>query len=467
MRMPVLVGIAVAVAIYLVGNALLFRLGGHPFDIAYEKLYSYVSRVYGPSELYMLLNTQSLAGIWSGVPYVETSFPYGTTVAYLFSGIGWLDSLLFGAFRPGSNLVEYTIKAVNVLFGLADAALIYAILRQIGAGLKWSLIAAGLFLFNPAVWFSMSVWGQTHVVSVFFVLAAVLLAEKRLPLWAWLALTAGLLTRPQMIVFALVVGLVLLRKFTRQENLRGLSWTVILTFLSLLPLTLALSPSLPVDTMLNNFRIQEGGNGTTLSPVSQGAYSIWPLVTYVTNGAKGLQRMFTPGTDSLIGSLTYQRLSLILTAAAMVLLCVAVLRRRRPAFEAGAYVPLVALGIVSFLLLITSVLPTHFILALLFLLLCRRWLSNTAYAYVVAIWTITAFVSMYGEMSGLLTATDYPLLSPDTNPITKLVAALYSWDPFITAAVVANICAAVWLALVALRQNAPSSPTPTIASTVG
>ena len=47
-------------------------------------------------------------------------------------------------------------------------------------------IAAGLFLFNPAVWFSMSVWGQTHVFSLFLVLLAVLLAEKRLPLWACL-----------------------------------------------------------------------------------------------------------------------------------------------------------------------------------------------------------------------------------------------------------------------------------------
>src|SRR6185437_2921287 len=117
-------------------------------------------------------------------------------------------------FSPDSRSVEYFIKAVNVLFGLADGAFIYAILRLIGATRRWSLIAAALFLFNPAVWFSMSVWGQTHVISLFFVLAAVWFAEKHLPVWAWLALTAALLTRPQMIVFGLVLGLVFIRKFS-------------------------------------------------------------------------------------------------------------------------------------------------------------------------------------------------------------------------------------------------------------
>jgi len=87
-----------------------------------------------------------------------------------------------GAFALDDARVLYLIKSVNVLFGLADAALIYLILRQIRVDRRWSYIAAALFLFNPAVWFSMSVWGQTHVISLFLVLAAVLFAEKRRPL---------------------------------------------------------------------------------------------------------------------------------------------------------------------------------------------------------------------------------------------------------------------------------------------
>jgi hypothetical protein len=206
--------------------------------------------------------------------------------------------------------------------------------------------------------------------------------------------------------------------------------------------------------MLNNFRIQEaGGNGSALSPVSQGGDSIWPLITYLAHGAGGLQRTFTASSDVLVGSLTYQRLAVILTLAAMLLVSLAVLRRRRPEFEAGAYIPLIALGITSFLMLITGVVATHFLLALPFLLLCRRWMNNVAYFYVIAIWTITTFVPMYGEMGAFLAAKDYPLLSPANNAITEGFIRLYSWDRFITVAVVANICAVIWLAWLTARQR--------------
>ena len=456
-----LVAVLIAILIYVAGNAFLIPLGGHPFDMAYEKLYPYVAHTRGPADLYTLLNVGSLAGIWAGTPYLETSFPYGGVMAYIFAGVGWLNSFLFaggGAFRPDSVSVEYMIKAVNVLFGLLDAVLIYEILRQIKVSTRWSLIASGLFLFNPAVWFSMSIWGQTHVISIFFVLLAVFLAEKHLPAWAWLALVAAFLTRPQMLVFGLVVGLVFLRKFTWRENLRAMSWTVILTFLALLPLTLATSPSLPIDVTLNNLRIQEaGGNGSALSPVSQGGYSIWPLATYLTHGLSGLGRTFTASSDVLVGGLTYQLAAQILTISAMILLSAIVLRRPKVAFESGGYLPLVALGITSFLMFITGVVATHFLLALPFLLLCRKWMNNVAYIYVTAIWTITTFVPMYGEMGAFLTPQAYPLLSPSTNLLTAFFVALYSWDRFITLAVVANLCALAWLGWLTLRKPIPST----------
>ncbi|HUZ30252.1 MAG TPA: hypothetical protein VMU90_13465, partial [Solirubrobacteraceae bacterium] len=250
--------ILAAVGLYLAGNALLFPLGFHPFDMGDEQLFAYVARFYGTAQLYFLPNVVSLAGVWSGVPYGEFAFPYEPVTAYLSAATGWLTSLLFaggGSFPVDSVALEYTIKAVNVLFGLADAALIYLVLKRIGTTERWSLIPAALFLFNPAVWYSMSIWGQTHVISLFFVLAAILLAERRLPVWAWLALAAACLTRPQMLVFGLLLGAVFLRKFSWRENLQAISWTVIGTFVALSPLTLATGPSLPIDIMLHNFNV--------------------------------------------------------------------------------------------------------------------------------------------------------------------------------------------------------------------
>ena len=447
-----------AIGVYLVGNALLFPLGGHPFDMANEKFYAYVASAYGPAQLYYLPNVVSLAWIWDGIPFIESAFPYEPVSAYLHTAIGWLGSLLFGSFGPRSVQVEYLTKAVNVAFGLADAVLIYAILRQIGSPTRWSFVAGALFLFNPAVWFSMSVWGQTHVFSLCLVLLTVLFIERKQPMWAWLALAAACLTRPQMLVFGLLLGIVLLRKFPWRQSVAAVSWTVIPVFILLLPFTLATSPSLPIDILVHNLNVQEAsGNVATLTTVSQDSYSIWPLITYLVRGASSLQRAFTPSSEILVGSLSYQRVSQLLTVGAILVVAGALLLKKRLIDEPGAYLPFIALGIGSFLMLLTGILATHFLLALPFLILCRRWMSGTAYFYVVVVWTITTLVPMYGDMGVAMSPQDYPLLARANNPITQFVVNIYSWDRFITVGVVANICALVWLGFQSWRPIVAAS----------
>jgi hypothetical protein len=447
-------GLVVAGVIYAVGNGLLFSLGGQPFDMGNEKLYAYVARMYGPVNLYYLPNVVSLAKIWGGIPYVEAAFPYEPVIAYLFSGIGWLYSLIIAGGGPFvmDRGLEYAIKTVNVLFGLADSVLIYLILRELKISARWSRIGAALFLFNPAVWFSMSVWGQTHVFSLFFVLAAIWFAERRLPVWAWLALAAACLTRPQMLVFGLLLGIVFLSKFSWKQNSVSASWTVILTFLLLGPLMLATSPSLPADILLNNLRIQEaGGNEVALTTVSQDAYSIWPLVTYLAHGASSLQRAFTPSSTSLAGPITYQHLSQFLTVGAMLLVAGVLIYRRRQTEGAGEYIPFITVGITAFLMLATGVVATHFLLAIPLLILCRRWVATVPYLYIVLIWTVTTFVPMFGDMGIVISSSDYPLLAPAHNAITQFFVHLYSWDRFITLGVVGNACAVVWLVFLAFH----------------
>jgi hypothetical protein len=448
-----------AASLYLIGNVALFRLGGHPFDFANEQLYAYVAKAYGPAQLYFLPDVTSLAGTWGGVPWLQASFPYEPVIAYLFTGIGWLSSILFasaGAFSAASLQLAYLIKLVNVAFGLADGALIYLILRQLGVGERWSRIGAAFFVFNPAVWFSMSIWGQTHVISIFFVLLAILFAQRHMPFWAWLALAAACLTRPQMVAFGLLLGAAFLKKFTWRESLAALSWTVIAVFIALVPLTLVTSPSLPVDIMLNNFHVQEaGGNQASLTTVSQSAYSVWPLVTYIFHGASGTDRAYTPSAALLIGSITYQMASQVLTVLALVVTTAAVIVRKRSAIESGGYLPLVAVGVTSFLMLLTGVVATHFLLALPLLLLCRRWMDSIAYCFVAAVWSVSTLVPMFGDMGTVISSNAYPLLAPANNPVTRFFVELYVWDRFITVAIVANICAMIWLAVLAYRRASP------------
>ena len=449
--------VAMLVGVYLVGNFALFGLGGHPFDMVNEKAFAYVANQYGVEALYFLPNMVSFPAIWHGVPMIEAAFPYEPVFAYLFGAIGWVYSTLMLGGRTvdlGSSGLEYLIKAVNVMFGLADGFLIYKILTGLQLTRLWSAVGSILFMFNPAAWFSMSVWGQTHVISVFFVLLTVWAAQRDWPFLAWLSLVAACLTRPQMLIFGLVIGVFLLRRFAVRRNITAISWATIATFVALAPLTLATSPSLPVDVMANNFRIQEaGGNDPALTTVSQDAYSIWPLVTYFRQGASGFYRSFTPSAQALVGSLTYQRVGLIATAMVLLAVIFVLLRRKRDGIMNGEYLPLVALGIVGFLMFMTGLVATHFLLALPFIILCRRWISSGAFFFIVIVWTTTTLVPMYGDMGNVIARLDYPLLSPLHNGVTRFFVELYSWDRFITFATLANIAVLIWIAVVALRPK--------------
>jgi hypothetical protein len=458
---PVVAG-ALMVGGYLLVSALSFGLGAQPFDMANEKVYAYVGTRYGPDQLYYLPSLVSPAWIWGGTPFIEASFPYEPTFAYLFTGIGWLHGLISNVWGPaGSDAaqLEYTIKAANVLFAVADAVVIYLISRELGTTRPWRLIPAVLFLINPAVWFSASVWGQTHVISLFLFLLAIWLMERKLLFASWLLLAATALTRPQMLVLCLLLAIVLIRRFPWKATIVSVAQAGIATFIFLLPLTLATGPSLPVDVMLNDLRIQEaGGNQPELTTLSQGAYSIWPLVSDITTEAQGLGRLFTPSARSLFGKLTYQTVGQWLTLVAVFLVAI-MLWIRAPSFGPGNYLPYLALGITAFLLLMTGLVATHYVLAIPFLLLSKRQLGAVGFFSLITLWTAITFIPMYGDMGnviGLLGFRAMPL-NPASNVVTRFVINVYAADRVITAGALANLCVVVWLALASIRnpQNSP------------
>ena len=69
----------------------------------------------------------------------------------------------------------------------------------------------------------------------------------------------------------------------------------------------------------------------------------------------------------------------------------------------------------------------------------------------LAIWSISTFVPMFGDMGAAISGHGYPLLAPEHNPITHFFVDIYGWDRFITVAIVANICAVIWLGWLSLR----------------
>lgn len=453
-----------AFASFLLFNALLFNLGYHTYDLISGKIWAYVTTRYGVTDLYSLPSTITPAETWGGEPYAPAIFPYGPVMAYIFAGIGWICRLFLAdpqGLRLDTFQLGLAIKSTNVVFALADGVLIYLILRRLQASRRTSSITAALFIFNPAVWFVMSVWGQTHTISLFFALAAIWSAEKGYLVSAWSALAAGALTRPQMLVPSLLLSLVFLRKFPLNKNAHAISWAIIFVFLALAPFTIAYGPSLPLDVLRGVARTQNPTNPEVGAYFysSLHALNLWPLVSKWSRGVSGLDRFFFPSSDGLVGPLTYAALSNILVGSILLILGAAVLLKRGLNTN-GGYLPVVALGTLTLLLFRTGIADHHFVLALPFVILSRPYLSPVAFGVILGTLTLNTLVSTFGDLGTAISRVGYlmPALYHENNPITRLFMDLMNADLAITLGSLENLGAFLWLAVSTSRRTLAEKP---------
>jgi hypothetical protein len=289
----------------------------------------------------------------------------------------------------------------------------------------------------------MSVWGSTETISVFFVLSSILLAEKNRPLGAWLMIAAAAYTRPQMLVLAFLLGAVFLRKFGARRNLMAISWTVIVAFVVMAPFALAISPSLPVDWVARTL-IFHFGNGQADLPylgTSPGYYSFWTLPLLVVSGQHGLDRMWSPSTQHLVGSLTYGQVGAGLSVAFVIAVGAVLLVSKKVSDEPGRYLPLVAFGMLGWLILTPGLISRYFIYGIVVIILCRKVFSARGYVFAVAVLTVITFVTAYGHLGSdfLGYSGSAGVLSPTNNDVSRFVFSLFSADWFISLGAAANV----------------------------
>ncbi len=462
---PVWMTATVGALVYLLLNALLFNAGSLNYDLLGGTVWGYSLARYGLSELYHLPAVTAVPEAWAGAPLQEAAFPYLPIMAYLFLLVGWIYKIFLadpGALTRNAFQLAFVIKSFSALFAYGSAILIYLILREQKVSVRWSLLAAGFFLLNPAVWFIGSVWGQTQSWSIFFLLLAIWFGEKRFPLLAWLALAATALTRQQMLVPAALLALVFLRRFSIKENLQAIAWSVVLVFLLLAPFSLKIGPSLSVDVVAKSFGVNyEASNDRWTTLVSWSALSLWPLVTLIADGQTGLNRIFYSSKERLVGELAYWQVGNLLFGALFVAAAALVLLRQSSATRSSSYIPIIALGTLGLFMLKTEFAAFHVLPALALVILSRRSMNNFAYCTIVAILTITIFVPMY-SIAGVWQSYNPPLsigLFDPANPITRFFKGLIAQDLFITLGSLANVLVLVWLGIVSVRPFLRASTT--------
>ncbi len=120
----------------------------------------------------------------------------------------WIQGLFFS---PFGGLGE-GVKLIPIFTDLALATAVYFMARDLGASDKRALFAMVVVLLNPVTWFNSAVWGQVDSVGSFFMLLGLwALVHDRRELASALAVVAAL-TKIQLAVLGLLVGLIVLRR---------------------------------------------------------------------------------------------------------------------------------------------------------------------------------------------------------------------------------------------------------------
>lgn len=129
---------------------------------------------------------------------------------------------LFSRFFAAPESITYTsvnwLKAMVLPFDLFTLLIVVHILKRTGRPL-WGVM---VFFMNPAFWYNTVVWGQVDTIHTFFVLGALLFAERGLWRWAGVALLIAINFKLQAIIFTPLV-LVFIMPFIRQRGWKAAS----------------------------------------------------------------------------------------------------------------------------------------------------------------------------------------------------------------------------------------------------
>ena len=137
-------------------------------------------------------------------------------VLWIVGKLYLLKLSVFGPHPPATDYgtLRFLIKLPAILFDLANAWLIYLIVRRY-ASQAWANGAAALYVLNPASIYVSAYWGQVDSVSAGFVLAALTLLVYSMTrsesqarwfvIGAWLAIAYAVLIKPPAVMLAVLM----------------------------------------------------------------------------------------------------------------------------------------------------------------------------------------------------------------------------------------------------------------------
>jgi len=218
---------------------------------------------------------------------------------------------------------------------------------------------------------------------------------------------------------------------------------------------LSISPSLPIDYVSRtlSYHFANGQADPNYLGLSPGYYSVWTLPLEFMSGQHGLARMWSPSTLTIYGSLTYGQLAAGLSTIFVLALGAVIVLFKRLTMGPGQYLPLIAFGMLGWLMFTPGLISRYFVYAIALFILSRKHWDAPMYAWIVSCLSAITLLTAYGHLGldALGNGVKASLLNPTNNGMSHIVFSLFSDDRIITAGTIANVLILAMLGAVALR----------------
>jgi len=203
-------------------------------------------------------------------------------------------------------------KIIPIVSDIGIGILIYLLARRLmKSDPKPALIASTLYIFNPAVWYNSSLWGQLESPPVFFVLLSIYLIIKRQPVWAHLAFASAMLFKQSSLILFPAFLVFSIYKSGFKSTIIGLVCQFCLLIIVYLPFTVFKTPfsavTYPVTVYLHRIAVGSGSDY-----ISDHAFNLWAPFTHLEKISDQLI-VFNGLSAQVLGKAAFIFLTLLLT----------------------------------------------------------------------------------------------------------------------------------------------------------
>ncbi len=195
---------------------------------------------------YFLLQ-RGLYHLWSIMPVdhpdLLSIFPGYWSYPALHGRLWWeRNEFFYFLGTPGSLLLTYMLKFPNLVFDIGSSLLIYTIVSLVTASRARSLLAMGLWLFNPVTLIVTTMWAPVDPAWVFFALLSIFLLMRRRVFESGASLGMAIATRMAPLLLLPVFLALLIRPRDEARTSRLLQFAapaLLLPLLGVMPTLLA------------------------------------------------------------------------------------------------------------------------------------------------------------------------------------------------------------------------------------